>query len=138
MYVKFDNIHFLVDLSKYPNRNPNPRHSFYIRIRQDPYPYSNPRNLAMNASMEIEVWVRHVSVLLTYMYMQARFFYRPKFTEISKISVLSTGSDKIWYRPNFFLLSCSHTDNSNSVMRRSHTYNVLFLFLSVNQWCLIA
>jgi hypothetical protein len=63
----------------------------------------------------------------------ARFFYRPKFMKFFEISVLSTGSNKIWYRPNFSHLSCSHTDNPNLAAPQSHTYNVLFLFLSVNK-----
>jgi hypothetical protein len=32
-------IYIFVGLSKYPNRNRNPRHLFYIRIWQDRYPY---------------------------------------------------------------------------------------------------
>ena len=66
------------------------------------------------------------------------FFYRPKSIEISDIFVLSVGSDKIRYRPNFSDFSLSHTYGSNSALPQSHTYNVLFLFLSVSKWCLIA
>jgi hypothetical protein len=51
---------------------------------------------------------------------------------------LFPGSDKIWYQPNFFYLFCFYTDNPKSTTRQSNTYNDLFLFWFVNQWCLIS
>jgi len=64
--------------------------------------------------------------------------FHPGFTlsisaEICDISLPSLGFDKIRYRSNFSYLSCFYTDGSNSSARWSHTYNILFLFLSMNK-----
>lgn len=62
---------------------------------------------------------------------------QPISAKIFDIFFLSLESDKIRYWSNFSYLYSFYTDGPNSPTRRSRTHNILFLFLSMNKWCLI-